>query len=121
MLRYVSHPGLIPASQGPSVVKLFRSKVKTKSAEHVSSVASRHSKRELNRCMLSGWIVNSSCIIKEMCVIYKSLHIAFCKQRNNILLDHQIPHFWDLASLYLVLPSLCSSIRCVLEASACKF
>ena len=54
MLRYVSHPRLtVPASQEPSVVKLFRSKVKTKSAEHVSSVASRHSRRELNRCMLS--------------------------------------------------------------------
>ena len=54
MLRYVSHPGLIPASQEPSVVKLFTSKVKTKSAEHVSSMASRHSKRERNHCMLSA-------------------------------------------------------------------
>ena len=55
MLRYVSHPRLIvPESQEPSVVKLSRSKVKTKSAEHVSSMASRHSKKERNHCMLSA-------------------------------------------------------------------
>ena len=55
MLRYVSHLVLNdPGSQRPFVVKRSRSMVKTKSAEHVSSMASRHGKRELNHCMLSA-------------------------------------------------------------------